>query len=72
MACAARRATKVHEFVAHGAVVNCISIGRKSGKVVATAGEDKKIVAAVAATDVCGIFKAFSRRLPPPSLQLLL
>lgn len=43
MACAARRATKVHEFVAHGAVVNCISIGRKSGKVVATAGDDKKV-----------------------------
>ena len=36
-------ATKVQEFVAHGSSVNCLQIGRKSGAVMVTGGDDKKV-----------------------------
>ena len=39
----ATKATKVQEFVAHGSAVNCLQIGRKSGSVMATGGDDKKV-----------------------------
>lgn len=39
----AQRATRIHEFVAHGATVNCMQIGRKSGSVMVTGGDDKKV-----------------------------
>ena len=35
----AGKVTKVQEFVAHGAAVNCLQIGRKSGTVMATGGD---------------------------------
>ncbi|GFU21197.1 katanin p80 WD40-containing subunit B1 [Nephila pilipes] len=31
------------EFVAHGASVTCLALGRKSGRVMVTGGEDKKV-----------------------------
>ena len=31
------------EFVAHGSAVNCLQIGRKSGSVMVTGGDDKKV-----------------------------
>ncbi|XP_035210369.1 katanin p80 WD40 repeat-containing subunit B1-like [Stegodyphus dumicola] len=31
------------EFVAHGACVTCLALGRKSGRVMVTGGEDKKV-----------------------------
>ncbi len=37
------KATKVQEFVAHGSAVNCLQLGRKSGSVMATGGDDKKV-----------------------------
>ena len=36
-------AKKVQEFVAHGSGVNCLQIGRKSGTVMVTGGDDKKV-----------------------------
>lgn len=44
--------TKVHhvqlltfpeEFVAHSASVNCLALGEKSGRVLVTGGEDRKV-----------------------------
>lgn len=31
------------EFAAHGADVNCIGLGHKSGRVMVTGGEDRKV-----------------------------
>jgi len=31
------------EFSAHGANVNCLSLGAKSGRVLVTGGDDKKV-----------------------------
>ena len=31
------------EFVAHGSNVNCLALGHKSGHVMVTGGEDKKV-----------------------------
>ena len=31
------------EFVAHGADVNCLALGHKSGRVMVTGGDDKKV-----------------------------
>jgi WD40 repeat protein len=31
------------EFVAHGENVNCLALGRKSGQVMVTGGDDKKV-----------------------------
>jgi len=36
-------AAKLQEFVAHGSAVNCLQFGRKSGAVMVTGGEDKKV-----------------------------
>ena len=38
-----QKATKTQEFVAHGAAVNCLSVGRRSAAVLATGGDDKKV-----------------------------
>jgi len=38
-----KRAWKLQEFVAHGATVNCLALGHKSGRVLVTGGEDKKV-----------------------------
>lgn len=40
---ATKRAWKLQEFVAHGSSVNCLALGRKSGRVLVTGGEDKKV-----------------------------
>eukprot|EP00163_Fabomonas_tropica_P011476 TRINITY_DN2218_c0_g1_i4.p1 TRINITY_DN2218_c0_g1~~TRINITY_DN2218_c0_g1_i4.p1 ORF type:complete len:674 (+),score=128.51 TRINITY_DN2218_c0_g1_i4:2-2023(+) len=37
------RRGKLQEFAAHGVGVNCIHIGRKSGQVMVTGGEDRKV-----------------------------
>jgi WD40 repeat protein len=34
---------KAHEFVAHGTRVTCVVIGPRSGAVLATGGEDKRV-----------------------------
>ncbi|CAM9840401.1 unnamed protein product [Choristocarpus tenellus] len=34
---------KAHEFVAHSTLVNCVCIGPRSGQVLATGGEDKRV-----------------------------
>src|SRR5690606_1623473 len=31
------------EFIAHNGVVNCVRIGRKSGQIIATGGDDKMV-----------------------------
>ncbi|XP_052816849.1 katanin p80 WD40 repeat-containing subunit B1-like isoform X2 [Mya arenaria] len=38
-----KRAWKLQEFVAHGGNVNCLAIGQKSGRVMVTGGEDRKV-----------------------------
>jgi len=42
-AAATKRSWKLQEFVAHGAAVNCLALGHKSGRVLVTGGEDKKV-----------------------------
>ena len=34
---------KIAEFIAHGSNVNCVTIGRKTNRIAATGGEDKKV-----------------------------
>ncbi|XP_057364598.1 katanin p80 WD40 repeat-containing subunit B1-like isoform X2 [Daphnia carinata] len=43
MATTTKRAWKLQEFSAHGANVNCLSLGSKSGRVLVTGGDDKKV-----------------------------
>jgi len=38
-----KRAWKLQEFVAHSASVTCLALGHKSGRVLVTGGEDKKV-----------------------------
>lgn len=38
-----KRSWKLQEFVAHGANVKCLSLGHKSGRVLVTGGDDKKV-----------------------------
>ncbi|KAL5022150.1 hypothetical protein ScPMuIL_001305 [Solemya velum] len=38
-----KRAWKLQEFVAHAANVNCLAMGHKSGRVMVTGGEDRKV-----------------------------
>jgi len=33
----------LEEFVAHGSNVNCVAMGRKTGRVMVTGGEDRKV-----------------------------
>ena len=33
----------VEEFVGHGSKVNCLALGHKSGRVMVTGGDDKKV-----------------------------
>lgn len=40
---ATKRAWKLQEFVAHAANVNCLALGHKSGRVLVTGGDDKKV-----------------------------
>jgi WD40 repeat protein len=37
------RSFKLCEFTAHGAAVNCAVLGRKSGQVLATGGDDRRV-----------------------------
>lgn len=43
MAKPTKRAWKLQEFVGHGSTVRCLAIGRKSGRVMVTGGEDSKV-----------------------------
>lgn len=43
MASSTKRVWKLQEFVAHGASVHCLALGKKSGRVMVTGGEDKKV-----------------------------
>ncbi|CAH1780535.1 unnamed protein product [Owenia fusiformis] len=43
MAASGKRSWKLQEFVAHGGKVNCLALGRASGRVMVTGGEDKKV-----------------------------
>lgn len=38
-----KRAWKLQEFVAHGSTVNCVALSKKSGRVIVTGGEDRKV-----------------------------
>ncbi|XP_022343509.1 katanin p80 WD40 repeat-containing subunit B1-like isoform X3 [Crassostrea virginica] len=38
-----KRAWKLQEFVAHGNNVNCVALSKKSGRVIVTGGEDRKV-----------------------------
>ncbi|XP_041375540.1 katanin p80 WD40 repeat-containing subunit B1-like isoform X2 [Gigantopelta aegis] len=38
-----KRSWKLQEFVAHGADVHCLAMGHKSGRVMVTGGEDRKV-----------------------------
>lgn len=40
---ATKRAWKLQEFVAHAGNVNCLALGHKSGRVIVTGGDDKKV-----------------------------
>ncbi|KAJ3388433.1 WD repeat-containing protein 90 [Lobulomyces angularis] len=37
------RPSKIHEFVAHSSNVKCLKLGNKSGRILATGGEDNKV-----------------------------
>ncbi|XP_054283158.1 katanin p80 WD40 repeat-containing subunit B1 [Macrosteles quadrilineatus] len=43
MAATTKRLWKVQEFRAHSANVNCLALGHKSGRVLVTGGDDKKV-----------------------------
>ncbi len=43
MASNSKRSWQVQEFVAHDANVNCLALGQKSGRVLVTGGDDKKV-----------------------------
>ncbi|XP_058803027.1 katanin p80 WD40 repeat-containing subunit B1 isoform X2 [Phymastichus coffea] len=43
MASSTRRSWKLQDFVAHSSNVNCLSLGHKSGRVLVTGGDDKKV-----------------------------
>ncbi|XP_016840722.1 katanin p80 WD40 repeat-containing subunit B1 isoform X2 [Nasonia vitripennis] len=43
MASSTRRSWKLQDFVAHTSNVNCLSLGHKSGRVLVTGGDDKKV-----------------------------
>jgi len=43
MSTAQKRSWKLQEFVAHVAQVNCLALGHRSGRVLVTGGEDKKV-----------------------------
>jgi len=43
MSARSKRSWKLQEFVAHGAPVNCLALGHRSGRVLVTGGEDKKV-----------------------------
>lgn len=43
MATNSKRSWKLQEFMAHGANVNCLALGHKSGRVLVTGGDDKKV-----------------------------
>ncbi|XP_043471346.1 katanin p80 WD40 repeat-containing subunit B1 isoform X1 [Leptopilina heterotoma] len=43
MASSTRKSWKLQEFVAHSSMVNCLSLGHKSGRVMVTGGDDKKV-----------------------------
>ncbi|KAF5302116.1 hypothetical protein FQA39_LY10451 [Lamprigera yunnana] len=43
MAALCKRSWKLQEFVAHNANVNCLALGHKSGRVMVTGGDDKKV-----------------------------
>ncbi|KAK4878976.1 hypothetical protein RN001_007122 [Aquatica leii] len=43
MASISKRSWKLQEFVAHNANVNCLALGHKSGRVMVTGGDDKKV-----------------------------
>ncbi|XP_024883809.1 katanin p80 WD40 repeat-containing subunit B1-like isoform X1 [Temnothorax curvispinosus] len=43
MASSTRRSWKLQEFVAHTPNVNCLALGHKSGRVLVTGGDDKKV-----------------------------
>ncbi|XP_067928665.1 katanin p80 WD40 repeat-containing subunit B1-like isoform X5 [Watersipora subatra] len=38
-----KRAWRLQEFVAHGANVNCLALGHKTGRVMVTGGDDRKV-----------------------------
>lgn len=41
------------DFMAHGANVNCLSLGHKSGRVLVTGGDDKKVNLWAVGKDSC-------------------
>lgn len=43
MASTSKRSWKLQEFTAHDSNVNCLALGHKSGRVLATGGDDKKV-----------------------------
>lgn len=43
MTSVSKRSWKLQEFTAHGANVNCLALGHKSGRVLVTGGDDKKV-----------------------------
>lgn len=43
MASSTKRSWKLQDFVAHSANVNCLALGHKSGRVLVTGGDDKKV-----------------------------
>ncbi|XP_026271701.1 katanin p80 WD40 repeat-containing subunit B1 isoform X5 [Frankliniella occidentalis] len=43
MAISTKRSWKLQDFVAHSANVNCLALGHKSGRVLVTGGDDKKV-----------------------------
>ncbi|OAD54327.1 Katanin p80 WD40-containing subunit B1 [Eufriesea mexicana] len=43
MASSTKRSWKLQDFVAHSSNVNCLALGHKSGRVLVTGGDDKKV-----------------------------
>ena len=40
-----KRAWRLQEFAAHGGNVNCLTLGLKNTRLMATGGEDRKVIA---------------------------
>ena len=55
-------AKKLGEWVAHGGAVNCLHIGRRSGSVLATGSDDKKV-------NIWSLGKQNALMVSPPELR---
>ncbi|XP_060517418.1 katanin p80 WD40 repeat-containing subunit B1 [Cylas formicarius] len=63
MASLSRKSWKLQDFMAHNANVNCLALGHKSGRVMVTGGDDKKVNLWAVGKESC--FMSLSGHLTP-------